>query len=59
MDDLTLSVGAAIDAAQKALEAAKNAPGTDPRSLAVARTQFETAFLWLGNAIGGEPVFHA
>jgi len=59
MDDLMLAVGAAIEASQKALDAAKDAPGTDPRSLAVARTQFETAFLWLTNAVSGEPVFHA
>lgn len=59
MDDLMVAVGTAMEAAQKALDAAKAAPSTDPRSLAVARTQFETAFLWLTNAIGGEPVFHA
>ena len=50
------STAAAIVAVQTMLDALKAAPETDQRSLAVARTQFETAFLWAANAAGGEAV---
>lgn len=48
----------AIDQVQRMIAAAADAPETDPRSLAVALTQFETAFLWYCSAVGGEPVFN-
>jgi len=50
------NLGAAIAAVQKLLDSLKEASGADARSAAVARTQFETAFLWVANAAGGEPV---
>ncbi|WP_225205381.1 hypothetical protein [Novosphingobium huizhouense] len=56
MDELTIKTGAAIEAVKAMLAAMKEAE-VDPRGLAVARTQFETAFLWVANAAGGDPVF--
>lgn len=56
--DLEAKMAAAMEAVQKLLAEAGSAPSTDPRSLAVARTHFETSFLWVANAVGGEPVFH-
>lgn len=51
-----LRMAAAVEAVQAMLDVAKAMPETDGRSLAVARTQFEGAFLWLANALGGEPL---
>lgn len=56
--DVEIQMAAAIDAVQRLIAAAEDTPSTDRRSLAVARTQFETAFLWLANAHGGEPIFN-
>lgn len=39
--------------------ATMKAANCDPRGMAVCRTQFETAFLWTANAVGGEPLFEA
>ena len=55
--EVELTVGAAIDAVQRLLAALEDS-GADKRGLAVARTQFETAFLWAANAHGGEPIFN-
>lgn len=56
MDEVTTKTGAAIEAVKAMLDAMKE-NGADPRGLAVCRTQFETAFLWTANAVGGEPIF--
>lgn len=42
----------AIEAAMRVLDAFAKLPAANPRALAVARTQFETAFLWLANSMG-------
>ncbi|WP_072379786.1 hypothetical protein [Novosphingobium sp. NDB2Meth1] len=55
--ELETEVANAIGAVQQLLEKIKDTPGTSARSLAVARTQFETAFLWVANAAGGEGIF--
>lgn len=55
--DVEIMTGRAIDAVRRML-AELEANGADKRSLAVARTQFETAFLWAANAHGGEPIFN-
>jgi hypothetical protein len=57
--DVETTMVAAIDAVQRLIQAIEDAPATDKRSLAVTRTQFETAFLWAANAYGGEPIFNA
>jgi hypothetical protein len=56
MDEVTLKVGDAIGAVKTLLDTMAADPSVDKRSLAVARTQFETAFLWAANAVGGEPI---
>lgn len=55
--ELETEVANAIGAVEQLLEKIKATPGTNPRALAVARTQFETAFLWVANAAGGEGIF--
>jgi hypothetical protein len=57
MEASLIKTGQAIEAVEAMLDALKELPGTDARSLAVARTHFETAFLWAANAAGGEAVF--
>lgn len=57
MNEVTQKTGAAIDAVQKMLDAMAADPSVDKRGLAVARTQFETSFLWAANAVGGESIF--
>ena len=47
---------AAVGAVKVFLAAMGDSPGIDKRSLAVARTNFETAFLWAANATG-ESIF--
>jgi hypothetical protein len=42
---------------QELFDAMAADPTVDKRGLAVTRTQFETAFLWAANAVGGESVF--
>lgn len=54
--ELETNVALAIDAIQKLLTSLKAAPGVDTRSLAVARTHFETGFLWVANAASGEAI---
>lgn len=56
--DVEITMAAAIDAVQRFIHALEGTPTTDKRSLAVTRTQFETAFLWAANAHGGEPIFN-
>lgn len=58
MDELETEMAKAIDQVQRMLHIAENRLGPDPRSLALTRTQFETAFLWFANAVGGEPIFN-
>ena len=56
--DVEITMAAAIDAVQRFIASLEDTPTTDKRSLAVTRTQFETAFLWAANAHGGEPIFN-
>ena len=56
--DVEISLAAAVDAVQRLIAAVEDTPTSDRRSIAVARTQFETAFLWIANAHGGEPIFN-
>lgn len=51
------ATGKAVQAVDDLLKLAKTTPGVDPRALAVTRTQFETAFLWLANAAAPESMF--
>ncbi len=48
-------MASAIEAIVALLEAMKQADA-DPRGIATARTQFETALLWSANAMGGESI---
>ena len=48
-----VATGDAIEAVKAMLAALRLVPGADPRALAVATTQFETAFLWTANAAQG------
>ncbi|PAL20216.1 hypothetical protein [Sphingopyxis sp. GW247-27LB] len=57
MDEVTRKVGDAIGAVKTMLDAMAADPTVDKRGLAVTRTQFETAFLWAANAVGGEGIF--
>jgi hypothetical protein len=54
--ELLTKTATAIEAVAAMLKAMQTA-SCDPRGMAVCRTQFETAFLWVANAQGGEPVF--
>ena len=53
MDDMLEKAGAAMAAVKAMLDAMADHPGADKRSLAVAKTEFETGFLWAANAVGG------
>ncbi|MBV2147890.1 hypothetical protein KRZ98_06245 [Sphingobium sp. AS12] len=53
MNELLEKTGAAMVAVKAMLDAMAAQPGIDKRSLAVARTQFETGFLWAASAVGG------
>ena len=57
MEEIMVKTGGAIGAVQEMLTAMAADPSVDKRGLAVARTQFETAFLWAANAAAGESVF--
>lgn len=46
-------IAAAANAINAAVNALREMPGIDQRSLAVARTQFETSLLWLSAAASG------
>lgn len=46
--------GAAIGAVKVMLDALAAMPNADGRAIAVAKTQFETAFLWTANAAAGD-----
>lgn len=59
MDEVTMKTGAAIGAVKAMLDAMAADPTVDKRGLAVARTQFETSFLWAANAVGGESIFES
>ena len=54
--ELETKVAAAIGSVEQLLAALGAMPHTDPRMVAVARTQFGTAFLWAANAAGGEAI---
>lgn len=56
--NIEIEMAAAIDAVQRLIAVAEDTPTTDRRSLSVARTQFETAFLWVASAHGGAPIFN-
>ena len=59
MDNLLTKTGEAVVSVKAMLDAMAAHPGADPRGLAVAKTHFETAFLWAANATGGEGIFEA
>lgn len=59
MDEVTQKIGAAIGAVQAMFDAMAADPTVDKRGLAVTRTQFEAAFLWAANAVGGESIFES
>lgn len=52
-EDAALIVAPVIAALDKAIADAKASPGTDPRLLAVARTDFEKAIMVFGFALSG------
>ena len=54
--ELETKVANAIGAVEQLLAALRALPDADPRQVATARTQFETAFLWAANAAGGEAI---
>ncbi|WP_182466802.1 hypothetical protein [Sphingomonas gilva] len=56
MDDAVVKTGIALEAVAAMLEALAKAPDADPRSIALTRTQFETAFLWAASAVQGKGV---
>jgi hypothetical protein len=56
MDTALVATGAAMEAVKTMLAALAELPEADARSLAVARTQFETAFLWAGSGAQGKGV---
>jgi hypothetical protein len=56
-DEFMVGLGRAHAAVQSFLDAARDDPGTNRRALAIARTYFETAFLWAANAAEEEEIF--
>ncbi len=58
MDEVDEALLAAINAVQRLVHKIEDSPRSDKRSVAVTRTQFETAFLWAANAYGGEPILN-
>ncbi|SCW61747.1 hypothetical protein SAMN02927924_01692 [Sphingobium faniae] len=59
MEELLVKTGEALTAVKAMLDAQGAQPGTDQRSLAIAKTQFETAFLWAASAVQGPGIFEA
>lgn len=53
MEEALVKTGLAIEAVRDMLKALSALPDADPRAMAVARTQFETAFLWAVKAAEG------
>lgn len=58
-DEALRATNKAIVAIGELLETVKAVPGADGRALAVARTQFETALLWVATAVDGGGVLDA
>lgn len=56
MNDLLTKTGEAMTTVKAMLDAMAAQPGVDKRSLSIARTQFETGFLWAASAVGGPSV---
>lgn len=56
MNDLLEKTGEAMMAVKAMLDAMAGQPGIDKRSLAAAKTEFETGFLWAASAVGGSGV---
>ncbi len=56
MDDVLSKAADALEPVQALLSFVEDMPGTEPRALAIARTNFETGFLWFANAIDGEGI---
>lgn len=56
-DDVLIKTGTAVEAVKAMLDAIGDIPGADRRAIAVAKTNFETAFLWVANATGGPGIF--
>lgn len=57
MNDLLTKTGDAIETVIAMIDAMDAHPGVDRRALAVARTNFETAFLWAASAVQGPSIF--
>lgn len=58
MQEALVKTGSAIEAVRDMLKALSALPDADPRAMAIARTQFETAFLWAASAAQGESVLN-
>jgi hypothetical protein len=56
MDDVITKLGEAMVAVSRLLAALEASPVTDPRGRSIARTHFETAFLWVAQATDGESI---
>lgn len=52
-ENILIKTGAAAEAVKAMLDAMGETPGADRRALAVARTHFETGFLWIANSVSG------
>jgi len=50
--DVEIQIAAALKAVQSLLDTMRDTPEIDKRATAVAKTQFETAFLWVANSTG-------
>lgn len=57
--ELEIKVLKAISAVEELLAALKAKPTADARQLAIARTKFESAFLWAANADGKGQILNA
>lgn len=57
MDEIMKKTATAIEAVQAMLDAMRETD-SDQRSLAVAKTQFETAFLWISTSANGGGVLN-
>lgn len=58
MEEALVKTGLASEQVRDMLKALSALPDADPRALSVARTQFETDFLWAANAAQGESVLN-
>ena len=52
MEDVEVQMAIALGTVEKLLQAMRDTPHYDKRAAAVAKTHFETAFLWVANGTG-------